>query len=526
MPALLESPENIVLEMQGIRKSFPGVTANDGVQLRLRRGEIHALLGENGAGKSTLMSVLVGLYRPDSGSIAVRGTPVVMRNPRRALRLGICMVHQHFLQSQRHTALQNIALGHAYLRLFPRWSRIRGQVERAAQKYGLGLDLDAPIALMPVGERQKVEILRALFHGASILVLDEPTAVLSRQETEILFQVLRSFAAEGGSVIFISHKLDEVLDIAHRVTVMRKGRTVFSGPMAGMDAPRLARLMVGRDIHPQQRKARDLSGPTVLSLRDVSVRASGPLPSLRQVSFHLKKGEILGMAGVSGSGQRTLAHLLAGLQRHHAGSFQLFGRPAPVGDVRAFTRMGVAHVPQDRNRTGLASGLSVMENLVLKHYRQLFCRRGIMAWDRARAWSVERIQELDIQCPGPGARTASLSGGNVQKVILARELAVRRPQDSAPRLVVAAYPCRGLDVGAAQELRRRLLASRDLGSAVLLISEDLDELFSLSDRIGVLFRGRLLGLYPREQLSRELVGLMMGGHVPPHLELGKGESEP
>ncbi len=505
----------VIVELSGIRKVFPGVVANDGVDFALRQGQIHALLGENGAGKSTLMSVLMGLYTPDGGSIRVRGEERRLRSPRDAIALGLGMVHQHFVQSERHSALDNIVLGHPELPLFPSRARLRAEVEAAAARFGLSVELDAPVHSLPVGERQKVEILRVLYHGASILILDEPTAVLSRQETVALFEVLRRFAADGGAVVFISHKLDEVLAIADHVTVLRRGRSVENRAIAGLDAAALARMMVGQELSLQRRQASDEPGPEILRLEAVSAAGPRGLPALDGVSLGLRAGELLGIAGVSGSGQGELAELITGMRRPSAGSLWVLGEARPRTSPRALRDLGVAHVPADRNRTGVAGSLSVLENLILDSYASRFSRMGLLRWRDARAWAEQRIAALDIQCPGPGAPTASLSGGNVQKVILARELAVRRAGDDGPRLIVAAYPCRGLDVGAAEAVREQLLLACRGGAGVVLISEDLNELFRLSDRIGVLFRGRLLGPEPTASLSLERVGLMMGGQDAP-----------
>jgi ABC-type uncharacterized transport system ATPase subunit len=481
------------------------------VDFELRAGEIHALLGENGAGRSTLMSVLMGLYRPDVGSIAVRGEVRRLRSPRDAIALGLGMVHQHFVQSERHSALENIVLGHGELPFFPRADRLREQVAAAAQRYGLEVDLEAPLHSLPVGERQKVEILRVLYHGASILILDEPTAVLSRQETTALFEVLRRFAAEGGAVVFISHKLDEVLAIAQRVTVLRGGRSVCCCASAGLDAADLARLMVGQELALQRRAPSSVPGAEVARLEGVSVLDAMGRVELDELDLQLRAGELLGVAGVSGSGQAALSELLAGMRRPSGGRVLLLGEPRPRATPRSFREAGVAHVPADRNSTGVAGALSVTENLILDSYASRFGHWGLLRWSAAHAWAQERIQRHEIQCPGPRARTASLSGGNVQKVILARELA--GDGRVSPRLIVAAYPCRGLDVGAAEAVREQLLAACAAGAAVLLISEDLDELLRLSDRIGVLFRGRLLGPIPAADATRESLGLMMGGQA-------------
>ena len=493
-----------VVELRGITKSFGGVFANEDVDFTLRRGEIHALLGENGAGKSTLMSVLTGLYRPDAGEIRLRGERVVLRSPGDGIALGLGMVHQHFVQSLRHTALQNIVLGHRDLPLFPDWDALRARVAAAAGRYGLELDLDAPLHTLPVGERQKVEIVRALFRGSQILVMDEPTAVLSRQETAALFEVLRAFCADGGAVVFISHKLDEILEIADHVTVLRRGRNAGDRPVAGLEAATLAELMVGRELEPHRREAGAAPGAAVATLAGVSVMGPRGLPTLHDVDLEVRGGEILGIAGVAGSGQAELADLLAGLRRPCGGAFTLVGAPGratPAG----FRAAGVAYIPQDRIGTGLAGSLSITENLILGSYRSRFSRWGVLRWKAGRAWAAERIAADDIQCPGPQARTAGLSGGNLQKVILSRELAAE------PKLIVAAYPCRGLDVGAAEGVRERLLEARGRGAAVVLLSEDLDELLALSDRIGVLFRGRLLRTVDGAEATRERIGLLMGG---------------
>ncbi len=493
---------DVVVELRGIRKTFGGVVANDDVGFTLRRGQIHALLGENGAGKSTLMSVLTGLYRPDAGEIRIRGERAVLRKPGDAIELGLGMVHQHFVQSLRHTALQNIVLGHRDLPLLPDWNALRAQVAEAAGRYGLELDLDAPLHTLPVGERQKVEIVRALFRGSSILVMDEPTAVLSRQETKALFEVLRSFCADGGAVVFISHKLDEILEIADHVTVLRCGRNAGDRPVEGLEAKTLAELMVGRELDPHRRQPGE-PGDVIATLSGVSVIGPRGLPTLTAIDMEVRGGEILGIAGVAGSGQAELADLLAGLKRPSGGTLTLAG--VTGRSPASFRAAGVAYIPEDRIGTGLAGSLSVTENLILGSYGRRFARWGLLRWKAARAWATERIAADDIQCPGPRARTAGLSGGNLQKVILSRELA------SEPRLIVAAYPCRGLDVGAAETVRERLLAARAGGAAVVLLSEDLDELLRLSDRIGVLFRGRLLRTLEAGEATRERVGLLMGG---------------
>ncbi len=497
------------IEMRGIRKAFPGVVANDDVDLEVRTGEIHALLGENGAGKTTLVNVLFGLVRPDGGTIRVRGRPARVRAPRDALRLGIGMVHQHFLQSERHTALQNVVLGHPSLPFVPSWTSLEAEVAAVGERAGLAVDLGAPIHDLPVGERQKVEILRALYHGARILVLDEPTAVLSPPEADVLFDVLRRFRDEGGSVIFITHKLDEVLALADRATVLRRGRRVTTVEVAGCDAPSLARLTVGRDLVRYARPPdTPAAGPEVVALEGVTVLGPRGLPRLADVTLSALAGEILGVAGVAGSGQGALVEVLTGLVRPALGAVRLHGIPVKRPSPAAFRAGGVACVPEDRLRTGVAPDLSVTANLVLGAHRTRFARFGVLRWEAARAWARDRIAAHDIACTGPDARVRTLSGGNVQKVVLARELATE------PRLLVAAHPCRGLDLGAAEDVRRRLLEARARGAAVVLVSDDLDEILQLSDRVAVLFRGRLAGLLPAARATRSGVGCLMAGLRP------------
>jgi ABC-type uncharacterized transport system ATPase subunit len=552
-----------LVEMQGICKHFPGVQALDHVDFTLAAGEIHGLLGENGAGKTTLMNVLGGLVRPDAGSLRVDGTPVRLGAPRDALRLGIGMVHQHPLAAERHSVLDNLVLGWPGLGFVPRRRALRQTVREAISGYGLALDgvLDAPMHRLPVGTRQKVEIARALLHGARVLVLDEPTAVLTPDESAGLFALMRAYCAQGHGVVLISHKLDEVLALAHRITVLRRGRRVASHVAGEADIASLAQDMIGRalaepeprsdsqseprsDSQPEPRPAlppelpidpalteQPLRSPAahdaagiapaqtriqVLRLEGVDVASDhavthggGDATGLHAIDLTLAAGQILGIAGVAGSGQGALAELLTGLRPPTAGTFTLFGkvRAGRGCHPRAFAREGVAHIPEDRQQSGVAGALSVAENLLLRRYRDFTRWRGLrLDRARARAFAASLIAEHDIRCAGPDARAASLSGGNLQKLIVAREL------DTAPRLVVAAYPFRGLDVGAIQSVRARLRAARDRGAAVVLFSEELALLFELADLIGVLFRGRLFGPAPPTALTPAIVGQWMGGH--------------
>jgi ABC-type uncharacterized transport system ATPase subunit len=540
----------LLVEMQGVCKRFPGVRALDRVDFALAAGEIHGLLGENGAGKTTLMNVLGGLVRPDAGSLRVDGTPVRLDSPRDALRLGIGMVHQHPLAAERHSVLDNLVLGWPGLGVVPRRRALRQAVSEAIAGYGLDLAgvLDAPMHSLPVGTRQKVEIARALLHGARVLVLDEPTAVLTPDESAGLFALMRAYCARGHGVVLISHKLDEVLALAHRITVLRRGQRVASYMAGETDLASLAQDMIGRalaDTEPRIDPAlteqplpsagaaaalapaspRPRALTRIMRLERVDVTGDGPdgapgagdATGLHAIDLTLAAGQILGIAGVAGSGQRALAELLTGLRPPAAGTFTLFGevRAGRACHPRAFARDGVAHIPEDRQQSGVAGALSVAENLLLRRYRELTRWRGLrLDRPRARGLAADLIAEHDIRCAGPDARAASLSGGNLQKLIVAREL------DTTPRLIVAAYPFRGLDVGAIQSVRARLRAARDRGAAVVLFSEELALLFELADLIGVLFRGRLFGPAPRDALTPAIVGQWMGGHpaeVPPEL---------
>lgn len=492
-----------LLELKNITKRFPGVVANDGVSLEVYPGEVLALLGENGAGKSTLISILYGLYRPDEGEIRVEGRPVRIASPMDALRLGIGLVPQHPTLVGRHTVAENLALGIGSP-FFPA-QRIGPLVERIAQGYGLQIDPRARVHQLSPGEKQRVEIVRALLRGAKVLILDEPTSVLTPQEAEALFRVMRELRAAGKSLIFISHKLEEVLSIADRCTVLRRGRVVGSLPREEASKPRLAELMVGRSVSFDRKRQSASLGGVVLEVEDLKARSSRNLPALRGVSFTLRGGEILGLAGVAGNGQSELVEVLAGLRSIEAGSVRLLGQPLPAQPARLFD-LGVAHIPEDRIQMGTVPSMSVAENLALRTFdRPPWARAG---WLNPRAFAEQarqRVQTYAIATPSLGTPSRLLSGGNIQKVILARELA------GQPRLILAVHPTYGLDIGATEQVHRVLLEKTQQGAAVLLVSEDLEELLSLSDRIGVLYRGVLQGPFAVEEVSREAIGLWMTG---------------
>jgi len=495
MPALLE--------LKNITKRFPGVVANDGVSLEVYPGEVLALLGENGAGKSTLVSILYGLYRPDEGVILVEGRPVRIGSPMDALRLGIGLVPQHPTLVNRHTVAENLALG-VGSPLLPA-QRIVPLVERMAQGYGLQLDPRARVYQLSPGEKQRVEIVRALLRGAKVLILDEPTSVLTPQEAEALFRVMRELRAAGKSLVFISHKLEEVLSIADRCTVLRRGRVVGSLPKEEASKARLAELMVGRSVSFERKRQAAQVGDVVLEVEQLEARSSRNLPALRGVSFALHRGEILGIAGVAGNGQSELVEVLAGLRSPEAGSVRLLGQPLPAHPARLFA-LGVAHIPEDRIQMGTVPSMSVTENLALRTFDRPPLARGALLDPAAFLAQAEaRVREYAIATPSLHTPSRLLSGGNIQKVILARELAGK------PQLILAVHPTYGLDIGATEQVHRVLLEKTQQGAAVLLVSEDLEELLSLSDRIGVLYRGWLKGPFAVGSLTREEIGLLMTG---------------
>jgi simple sugar transport system ATP-binding protein len=498
---------DVVLRLAGITKRFAALVANDAIDLELRKGEILALLGENGAGKTTLMSILFGHYVADEGAVLVAddaGTlrPLPPGSPHAALAAGIGMVHQHFTLAGNLTALDNIVLGTEPLW----WPRQRRQAARVRldglmRASGLAVDLDAPIAKLSVGEAQRVEILKALYRDARILILDEPTAVLTPQEAEQLFAVLRRLAGQGLAVVFISHKLGEVMALSDRVAVLRGGRKVADLPTREADRARLAELMVGRVV-PERRRESLPPGAPCLEL--AAVRA----PGLEPVDLVVHEHEIVGVAGVAGNGQAALSGLLCGLVAPLAGTLHLAGRPWPVGGPAAVIAAGVARIPEDRNRDGVIGDLTIAENAILADCRRTVLQRaGVLRPSAVIAHARRLIETYDVRCTGPDQPVRLLSGGNVQKLILGRELERR------PLLIVANQPGRGLDVGAVAYVHDRLLDARERGAGILLISEDLDELLALADRIAVIYRGRLGPALPTETLSLARLGLMMAGQL-------------
>jgi ABC-type uncharacterized transport system ATPase subunit len=496
------------LELRGITKRFGPVVANARVDFDLRRGEVHALLGENGAGKSTLMSILYGLYHPDEGEILVDGDYVKVDSPARAIELGIGMVHQHFMLVPVMSVTENIVLGGE--------PRGRGglldvregarRVKELSERYGLVVDPDAVIEDVTVGAQQRVEILKTLYRDARILVLDEPTAVLTAQEAGELFDVLRALKQDGVAIVFISHKLGEVLEIADRVTVLRRGKKIDTVPTEGSTEQSLARLMVGRDVLLQVDKADTSPGDPVLEVEDLNVLDDRELEAVRDLSLTVGAGEIVALAGVDGNGQHELVESIAGLRGAQSGTVKIAGKEVLGSGVRATSDAGVAHIPEDRHLRGLVLDFTLAENLALREYHKPpLSKRGWLNIGRINARAGELLTEYDVRGGSPGALASSLSGGNQQKVAVAREIA------SNPSLLIAHQPTRGLDVGAIEFVHKRLVAERDAGRGILLVSLEFDEVRSLADRILVIYEGRIVGEFPPDASEEELGFAMTGG---------------
>jgi simple sugar transport system ATP-binding protein len=491
-----ENSAPFVVEMRGVVKRFPGVLANDHVDFSLKKGEIHALLGENGAGKSTLMNVLAGLYRSDGGSVLVNGEPVEFRSPRDAINAGIGMVHQHFMLVPSQTVTENILLGLDEPRFRMRLSEYDKIIASLGERFGMKVDPKAHVWQLSVGEQQRVEILKMLYRGAQVLIMDEPTAVLAPQEIEGLFSTLRAMVADGKSIIFISHKLGEITDIADRVTVLRRGRVTAPGfDMGDTSRQELARLMVGRDVVFRLDKKEREPGDVVLSAQEIHADNDKGLPALRGVSLSVRSGEIVGVAGVAGNGQRELAQVISGLRACTHGEVSLNG-------VRI--QHGLGYIPEDRTHVGTAPNLSVTDNVIMKKYRRPPIARGwVVDMNAATDFAKNLKDDYDIIVPNVETPVRLLSGGNLQRVILAREIS------GEPTFLLAMQPTRGLDVGAIEGVQRLILSQREAGSAVLLVSEELEELLALSDRIYVMYEGEIMGEVFNDDVEK--IGLMMTG---------------
>jgi simple sugar transport system ATP-binding protein len=503
-PTLPTEIDNVI-EMRRIVKRFPGVIANDQVDFDLRRGEVHALLGENGAGKSTLMNILAGLYRQDAGTLFINGQPAVFSSPKDAIGAGIGMVHQHFMLVPSQSVTENILLGLNEPRFRMHLSRYNRRIQEMAEQYGLHVDPKAKIWQLTVGEQQRVEILKMLYRGADILILDEPTAVLAPSEIEELFKTLRSMTEQGKSIVFISHKLNEVKDISDRVTVLRRGKVTSAGiPTADMTRADLARLMVGRDVVFTIEKNKVEVGEEVLSIRGLQANNEKGLKALRGVDLNIRAGEIVGLAGVAGNGQSELAETIAGLREVLGGSIIVNGDDVTNRPVKYGIRQGISLIPEDRTQVGTAPNLSVTDNVIMKNYDQAPIAKGwIVNAAEAATYATELKDGYDIMVPSIETSVRLLSGGNLQKVILAREIS------SQPRLMVAVQPTRGLDVGAIEGVQHLLLEQRENGAGILLISEELEELLSLSDRIYVIYEGEIMGEVRDGNI--DVIGQMMTG---------------
>lgn len=508
MPSPDQSSTPPAVELRNIDKSFYGVLANADVDFSLARGEVHTLLGENGAGKSTLCSVMAGLYRPDSGEMLMDGEPIILKSPKDALAAGIGMVYQHFRLVSNLTVAENLALGNPEVGLRLSQSELEAEARELGEKYDFPVDPTARIWQLSVGQQQRVEILKLLYRNVRILILDEPTAVLTPQEGQALFRAMRTLADEGRSLIFVSHKLHEVKQVSDRVTVLREGRVV--GRVDTVDAePRdLARMMVGKDLVLPTRVPNELTGEPVLVVDNLTVVDDRGLNAVDGLSITVNAGEVVGIAGVSGNGQRELAQGIVGLMKVKSGSVHLSGTDVTRMSVHRKIKLGIAYVPQNRLGMGLAPGLTTEDNLALKQYREPPYSRGPLISSRAfDSRGADLIKKNDIRGVRPGLPIRLLSGGNLQKALIAREVT----QDHT--VLIARSPTRGLDVGATSTVRDQILAERDRGIGVLLISEDLDELLALSDRVVVIYEGKIAGKMPVAEATAERLGLLMSGHT-------------
>jgi len=496
---------DVLLRVENLNKRFPQVFANRDISLEIRKGEIHCLLGENGAGKTTLAECLYGAYRPDSGTITLKGKPLDLLSPRDAIAVGIGMVHQHFVLAPPLSVVENVIVG-TPLSFLVDVRGAEGRLRELCGDYGLELPLKAPVAQLSVGQRQWVEILKALYVGVDLLILDEPTAVLTPMETEKLFAVLQKMKREGLAVIFITHKLDEVMALSDRVTVLRKGRLVATVDTADVDKAELARMMVGRDVVFRVEKAAFDPGPPLVEIHDLEAQGDSGQQALLGVSLSIRAGEIMGLAGVSGNGQKELFEVLVGMRRATDGSVYLEGKDVTNRSPRFLIERGVAAVPEDRIDEGLVMDFRVRENIVLGlHRNQPYARWLFTDRSKIEEFANESIKNYGIATPSANHVTRLLSGGNLQKVILARELS------REPAFLIANQPTRGLDVGATEYVHNRLLEQRKRRAAILLISEDLDEIFNLSDRIGVMFKGRIAGMLDASEATLDRVGQLMAG---------------
>ncbi len=496
-----------MIEMLHIRKEFPGVVANDDVTIQLKRGEVHALLGENGAGKSTLMNVLFGLYQPEEGEIRVKGKKVSITDPNIANNLGIGMVHQHFMLVEPFTVTQNIILGieptnKGKINL----KQAEREVQELSDQYGLRVDATAKISDISVGMQQRVEILKTLYRGADVLIFDEPTAVLTPQEIAELMEIFRTLLAEGKSIILITHKLKEIMEICDRCTVIRKGKGIGTVNVAETTVTELASLMVGRDISFQTNKQPAEPKQTVLKIDNLFVKDSRKVDMVKGLNLNVRAGEIVGIAGIDGNGQSELIEAITGLRKAHSGSVIINEKPITNLSPRKVTESGVGHIPQDRHKFGLVLNYSVAENLVLQtYYKRPYSKFKVLNYKQILQKAEQLIEEYDVRTPSPHTKARALSGGNQQKAIIAREV------DRSPDLLIAAQPTRGLDVGAIEFIHQKLIEERNKGKAILLVSFELDEILDVSDRIAVIYDGEIVADVKPEETSEQELGLLMAG---------------
>ncbi len=496
-----------ILRLEKLRKTFPGVLANDDVDLEIEQGEIHALLGENGAGKTTLMNCVYGVYHPDGGKIFWKGKEVEVHQARDAISLGIGMVHQHFKLVPPLTVAENVVLGLPSRREpFLDLKAVEKEIQETAKRYGFDIDPKATIWQLPVGVQQRVEILKALYRNAKLLILDEPTAVLTPGEVDELFLVLKNLTKEGLSIIFITHKLEEVMAICDRVTVLRDGRVVSTVNKSGTNSRDLACMMVGREVFLNIEKPEIKPGEVVLKVENISARDRRDLPAVKNVSFEIRRNEIFGIAGVDGNGQTELADVIAGIRKATEGSLEVLGKDATNHTPLEIMNMGVAYIPPDRQHTGLLLDFTLVENLIGKsYYREPYSKRGVFQQSEINTFAEKAIHDYDVRTPGPELKAKMLSGGNQQKLVLARELSGK------PDLIIASQPARGLDVGATEYVHHRMVEARNNGAAILLISTELEEILSLSDRIAVMFEGEMMGIVHGKGADIHEIGEMMAG---------------
>ncbi|MDR0137428.1 ABC transporter ATP-binding protein [Metabacillus idriensis] len=496
-----------VIEMLGIRKEFPGIVANDNINLQVKNGEIHALLGENGAGKSTLMNVLFGLYQPEKGEIRVNGKKVNITNPNIANDLGIGMVHQHFMLVNNFSVTENIILGNEPVKTGKiNLKDAEKQVKEISERYGLAVNPSAKISDISVGMQQRVEILKTLYRGAEILIFDEPTAVLTPQEIKELIGIMKTLIKEGKSIILITHKLKEIMEVCDRVTVIRKGEGIGTVNVAETNPNELAALMVGREVLFTTQKTEAVPAEEVLKIQDLTVKDSRNVTVIDSLNLSVKAGEIVGIAGVDGNGQSELIEAITGLMNSQSGSILLNGKDIRNQRPRQITEAGVGHIPQDRHKHGLVLDFPVGENMVLQtYYQKPYSKKGVLNFKAIYDKAEKLIKEFDVRTPSSSTLARALSGGNQQKAIIGREV------DRDPDLLIAAQPTRGLDVGAIEFIHRRLIEQRDKGKAVLLISFELEEIMNVSDRIAVIYEGKIVAIVSPKETTEQELGLLMAG---------------